>query len=188
MEAQRRRKSDRKALEQRNQHTLARWIEQHGDTNKKERLTAGLLPWQEGFLAIDNYYFDQLSHLVADGDDENKLPFYRRFAIEEVCSCKSDIDFDGSPIQNLCRPFFQTAEPEELSAGEWDNLSRIKKGLAEIWAGETYNVGLREHRAKCRSVKVPLVRRTALITVSLDELSFQREVLLTEVADDAIPF
>ena len=195
-EAQRRRKSDRKALEQRSQHTMARWIEQHGDTNQKERLAAGLLPWEEASEAIDLYYFRQLYSLirgVGEGHDL-KLQFYGRFVIEDICKCSPsledaiEVEVNGyKPVRRLCKPQFLTAEATALSEGEWNNLSYIKKVLAETWPGETYNVGLREHRAKCRSAKVPLVRRTALVTVSLDELSFQREFLLTEeVADDAI--
>jgi len=179
--------SSREALKQRNRHMISEWIAKHGDTNQKERLAVGLLPWDEAYEAIDVHYFKQLSNLIGGMCDENTLPTYRRFVIEDICECES-------LLGRLCKPQFLTAAVTELSAQEWNNLSHIKAALAALystatWTTEIHTVTLLEHRAKCLSVKVPLICRTALVTLwpdplnthdVSDGLSFHREFALTQ--------
>jgi hypothetical protein len=57
---------------------LSEWIQQYGTENQKQRLGAGLLPWQEAHEAVDEYFFIELDH---------SFPRHKRFDVAEVCIC-----------------------------------------------------------------------------------------------------
>jgi len=159
--ARRRATADQEAQKKANRATLTEWIQKNGSKNQQERLAANLLPWQEAFATVEHYLFTPLAG----------FKLCERFDPAEVCMCERA----GS---DACEPKFQSLDATELTADEWDDLSRIK----EAAPGATFQ--LREHRATCKSHANPEVRRGVIVKFTLGQLTFKREFAL----ENDIPF
>jgi hypothetical protein len=157
MEARRRLNSDVVALKARNQATLGEWIAINGTENQQQRLTAGLLPWQEAYNAVDESLYTPLKD----------YPPYCRFDPASVCVCFKD---EYTP---LCDIKFRSVDATELSAEEWDQYAKIRAAVP----GATFQ--LREHSAKCKSASEPQVKRGVIVKFSMWQLGFKREFALT---------
>jgi hypothetical protein len=154
-EARKRVDADSEALKQRNRATLAQWIGQNGTENQRQRVAAGLLPWQEAYNSAEDYLYRPL----------NGFALYEKWKDEEVkCVCFSDFSCDRK---------YQSVDATELTSDEWDSLTAIK---AKVPGAEFQ---LREHRAQCQSATETLIRRGVIVKFKLGELGFKREFLLT---------
>jgi hypothetical protein len=152
-EARRRFADDQDALKQANRATLHDWITVHGSDNQRQRAWAGLLPWKEAAETAESYLFRPL----------DEFPLYKRFEVSEVCGC----------FPETCELKFTTIDAEELTAEEWEQLTRIKSVVPAA------QFQLREHRAQCETVKEPVIRRGVIVKFTLGRLPFRREYALT---------
>jgi hypothetical protein len=174
-EAVKRRDADLAALKLRNHATMTKWIERNGNSNQRERLAAGVLPWKE----VHDYIH---SSLFFDFDyDAVRIPPYKRFGTREACVCPSG---DYEP---RCEPKFQASDATELTASEWEQLSIVKKFFDRIAteAGASVEYQYREHSAKCVTAPEPVIRRGVIVKFTLDQLTFKNEFALTGVTHDS---
>jgi hypothetical protein len=146
---------DQSELKKANRATLAEWVGRHGTENQRQRLNAGVLPWQEAYDTVAEYLYRPLADFL----------IYRRFEPEQVCLCIRA----GS---DLCNVKFQSVDATELTADEWDQLSNIQAAIP----GATFQ--LREHRAQCVAAASPQVRRGVIVKFLLGQLGFKREFAL----------
>jgi hypothetical protein len=156
--ARKRWQRDQDELKKANRATLAEWVGQHGTENQRQRLAAGLLPWQEAYEAAENYLFAPAA----------AFQLYQRFEIEDICLCVRMGD-------DFCDPKFQSVDATELTADEWEQFARIKSALP----GAQFQ--LREHRAQCKSAENPEMRRGVIVKFTMGQLTFKREFALTTV-------
>jgi hypothetical protein len=145
---------------QANRATLARWIQEHGSQNQRERLDAGLLPWSEAHSELERHLFAALEQFAP----------YTRFEVSDICVCPQS----GEP---QCGLKFQSVDATELDADEWGRFSQIKAAVPEA------QFQLREHRALCRSKNITAVKRGVIVKRSVDQLTFKREFALGGVHD-----
>lgn len=144
-----------------NRRTLAAYIENSGSDNQRQRLAAGLLPWQEAYDYMETELYMPLWG----------IPEYQRFTPEEVCKCV-ETGFLGEP----CKPKFKSVDATELTAEEWDRLSQIKA----LVPNATFQ--LREHQADCMAFVPPMIRRGVIVKIAVDNLRFKREFALYETS------
>lgn len=174
-EAVRRREADVAALKKRNRASLAKWIEGNGTPNQRERLAAGLLPWKEAHEAIDASFFDDDYLEAVEG-----VQLYARFDNAAVCVCPRQDE------QATCDLKYQASDATELTASEWEQLSLVKKVFDKTAkdAGASVEYQYREHSAKCVTAPEALIRRGVIVKITLDQLTFKRELALTVVPYD----
>lgn len=137
-----------------NRRTLANFIENHGSDNQRQRLAAGLLPWQEANDALEAHLYSPLKD----------FPVYQRFTVEEVCKC-----VETGFMEEACKPTFKATDATELSAKEWETFAAVKKCVPLA----TFQ--LREHRAACAAFVPAEVRRGVIVKFDVDNLKFKRE-------------
>jgi hypothetical protein len=151
-EAKQRWAHDQDALRTANRATLAAWVTEYGSDNQRERLAAGLLPWQEAHDSLNEHLFAPL----------NGVELYTRFEVSEVCVCPDD----------TCTPKFRSVDASELTADEWERFKAIRAQVPDA----TFQ--LREHQAKCASATRTKVKRGVIVKRTLDRLTFKREFAL----------
>ena len=159
-EAKRRWAADREKIKQENRSTLAGWIREHGTDNQRQRLDAGLLPWQEASDGLEQYLFEPLT----------AFPLYERFDRTEVCKCVGD-EYQAK----VCEVKFKSFDATVLSAEEWDRYTHIRDAVPDA------QFQLREHQAACHSVENPLIRRGVIVKRTVGWLTYKREYALTPV-------
>jgi hypothetical protein len=145
---------------QANRATLARWIQEHGSQNQRERLGAGLLPWSEAHSELERHLFAPLEQFAP----------YARFVVSDICVCQKF----GEPE---CGLKFQSVDATELDAEEWDRFTQIRAAVPEA------QFQMREHRATCRNKSVTAVKRGVIVKRYVDLLTFKREYALGGVHD-----
>jgi len=140
-----------------NRRTLANFVENHGSDNQRQRLAAGLLPWQEANDSLEAHLYSPLKD----------FPEYQRFQDEEVCKC-----IETNFLDRVCKPTYKSADATELSATEWERFTAIKKCVPLA----TFQ--LREHSAACMAFVPTVVRRGVIVKFAVDSLKFKREFAL----------
>lgn len=153
VEARKRLAADHEETKKANREQLADWIARHGTDNQRQRLIAGLLPWQEAFDCADEAFFEPLASFA----------LHERIEPGKVCIC-----FDQ------CEVKFQSIDSAELTAEEWELFARIKAAAPDA------EFRVREHRAECVTRDEPLVRRSVVVKFKLGALSFKRQLSLSK--------
>jgi hypothetical protein len=91
---------------------------------------------------------------------------HSRYLPGAVCEC---VMFGA---EQPCKVKFQSVDATELTAGEWEQFSRLQAAVP----GATFQ--LREHRAQCETAVEPKIRRGAIVKFAMGQLTFKREFAL----------